>query len=521
MKFKTRQNSKQLDMRENAMEMKSGVYGSTLVSNLKCEDLSDIRKSMNFLLQQGKNARKTVILSDPAGKPKPQLFEEIANILQQNIIERFIGIGLGFCENREQFKYQNQAFYKNVSKFLENEDLLSFEEHFILVAGSSKSNFQKLDYVFQEKTHETILNISLDNLIHNLNVYRSVLKPNVKLMVMVKAAAYGSGITQIGNLLQANDVDYLGVAYPDEGINLRLAGVELPIMVLSPEQSGYEAMIRFNLEPEIYNLRGFRAFTEKLKKSASEFENPYPIHIKVDTGMNRLGFEEHQIDELIEQLLSEPSVRVTSVMSHLAVSEDPNENDFTLGQIEKFERVAKKLEKELGYSFQKHILNSSGISRFPDAQFDMVRLGLGIYGVTGDKELQPKLKHISSLRSEIVQIREIEAGETVGYGRAEKASKKMHIATVSIGYADGLDRRLGNRKANMLINNQPAPIIGNVCMDMCMLDITDLTDVKEGDEVIVFGQNQTVQQLAKIMGTIPYEVLTSVSGRVKRVYLQE
>jgi alanine racemase len=336
-------------------------------------------------------------------------------------------------------------------------------------------------------------------------------------MAMVKAFAYGSGSEEIANLLQHNGVDYLSVAYADEGIELREAGITIPIMVLGPEVSSFETMINYNLEPEIYSLRILKAFADLI---SSKNLGEQVIHIKLDTGMHRLGFMEDEVDELLSFLKQNTIIKVKSIFSHLAGSENEKHNDYTQHQIDLFSKITKKFENELGYKFLKHVSNTSGITKWPKAQFDMVRLGIGLYGIEGVEEERNKLANVATLKTTISQIKHLKKGDTVGYGRSGVMPKDGKIATVKIGYADGFPRILGNGKGEMLINNQKVKTIGNICMDMTMLDVSDL-EVSTGDDVIVFGEDLSVYEMAKNMDTIPYEVITNISQRVKRVYYYE
>jgi alanine racemase len=361
-----------------------------------------------------------------------------------------------------------------------------------------------------------VLEINLNALAHNLNYFRGLLKPNVKVMVMVKAFSYGSGSHEIANLLQFHRVDYLGVAFTDEGIALREAGITLPVVVLNPEVGSYDLMIEYNLEPEIFSFSSLNSFATALDKQGI---TSFPVHLKVDTGMHRLGFEEGDIPSLIQRLIDLPSIKVKSIFSHLVATDNSNHDGFTEYQIDRFVSISEDISKSIGYKPLLHILNSAGIERFSNAQFDMIRLGIGLYGVSAVH--QQNIQNVSSLKTFIAQLREVPAIDTVGYNRSGKLTRLSKIATLPIGYADGLNRRLSNGLGKVMINGVLVPIVGNISMDTCMVDVTDLSKVEEGYEVIVFGENPTIINLAKAMDTIPYEVLTSISRRVKRVYIQE
>ena len=380
--------------------------------------------------------------------------------------------------------------------------------------------FEAISKVIQQKAHETVLEINLNSFVHNLNYYRSKLKAETKIMAMVKAFSYGSGSFEIANILQFQRVDYLAVAYADEGIELRKAGITMPIMVMNPEEQSYDAMIQYNLEPEIYSFRVFGLFEEAVKRSVHNGSQSVSIHIKVDTGMHRLGFDEKDLNELIVKIKNNKHLIIKSIFSHLAASDEHEHDEFTWKQIKQLNVMSDNIKSHFDYPILKHILNSAGISRFPDAQFEMVRLGIGLYGIGANVTEQQQLQNVSTLKTSISQIKNIAANETIGYSRKGVATRDIQIATVPIGYADGLSRKLSNGKGKMMVKGKPAPIIGNVCMDMCMIDITDIK-ANESDEVIIFGEGYSISDVAKDVGTIPYEILTNVSRRVKRVYYQE
>jgi alanine racemase len=373
----------------------------------------------------------------------------------------------------------------------------------------------------QQKAHETVLEINLNAIVHNLNLFKSRLKPETKFMVMVKAFSYGSGSFEIANVLQFHRADYLAVAYADEGVELRKSGITLPTMVMNPEEQSFDAMISYKLEPEVYNFRVLNHFTEALRRrNADTNATRFPVHIELETGMNRLGFEEDELNELIIRLKNNKHIRIASVFSHLVASDEQEHDAFTREQIERFQRMSALLCSHFNYPILRHILNSSGILRFPEAQLDMVRLGIGLHGVAATPNEQRQLQMVSTLKTTISQIKHIRPGETVGYSRRGVAQKEMTIATVGIGYADGLSRRLGNGVGKMMVMGQLAPIVGSVCMDMTMIDISGIP-AREGTEVIVFGQEPTIIDISNQIGTIPYEVLTGISERVKRVYFHE
>jgi alanine racemase len=444
-----------------------------------------------------------------------ELYSKVSQLIISNKITRVIAIGetISAFEN----KFPNCYTFENTADFTTHFDQLNFGNETILIKGARHFQFENIVSLLEEKTHETVLEINLNAISHNLNFFKSKLKPTTKMMVMVKAFGYGSGGFEIAKLLEHHKVDYLGVAFADEGISLKSAGIKLPIMVLNPETTSFSAIIQHQLEPEIYSLKGLNAF---LKIAEQRNLEHFPIHIKIDTGMHRLGFEEENIDELIATLKSNKSVSVKSILSHMATSDDLKHQDFANSQIDLFEKLSSKLISELQIKPIRHILNTSGISNFPKAQYDMVRLGIGLYGVSNDNEEQKYLENVGTLKSVISQIRSIDAGESVGYGRRFMANKPTQIATIPIGYADGISRHWGNAVGYVTINNQKAGIVGSICMDMLMVDITEI-NCKEGDAVVIFGESPTVTYMAQQLQTIPYEILTSISQRVKRVFYRE
>jgi alanine racemase len=433
-------------------------------------------------------------------------------------VQRFIGIGPALYKNKASFrkiKKLRSIFFKSTEHFLKNFHMLSFEKEAILLKGARVFTFEKIAMLLEQKVHQTVMSTDLAALRHNLDVYRSLLSPGVKTMAMVKAFAYGSGSYEVANLLQYAGIDYLAVAYTDEGVTLRRAGIKVPIMVMSPDHTSFDRMIAWKLEPELYNFRSFEAFTTI---AAALEVKQYPVHIKLDSGMHRLGFNPGDMEELASRVLAHQEIKIASVFSHLAASDDAAEDAFTLRQAGVFDSMCNALLQRLSYTPIKHISNSAGITRHMTLQYDMVRLGLGLYGVDSTAAVQQRLRQVSTLHTSIAQIRDVAAGESIGYGHHTIADRQMRIATLCIGYADGYPRDMGNGVAHVLIKGKAAPTKGSICMDMCMTDITDIPDVNEGDEAIVFGEALPVTQLAKWAHTIPYEIMTSISQRVKRVY---
>ena len=502
---------------EMRLKVKDGINNCSLIDDSYSADFQSLKIALDFLESQKQSSNKTVILSDifQSGLTNEELYSRVGQLVVANKISRVIGIGATIAQFENQF--QNCITFKNTSDFLAQLEQLNFENETILIKGARSFQFEKIVAALEEKTHETVLEINLNAISHNLNFYKSKLQPNTKMMVMVKAFGYGNGGFEIAKLLEYHQVDYLGVAFADEGISLKNAGIQLPIMVLNPESTSFPAIIQHELEPEIYSLKGLKAF---LKIAEQQNLHQFPIHIKLDTGMHRLGFEADTIQELIQTLKGNQRVVIKSILSHMATSDAEEHKAFSLAQIRLFEELSNQLMQELHIQPIRHILNTSGISNFPEGQFDMARLGIGLYGVSNDSEEQKYLENVSTLKSVISQIRTVPAGESVGYGRRFMAEKPTRVATIPIGYADGIARLWGNGVGYVLINNEKALILGSVCMDMLMVDVTGIA-CAEGDAVIVFGESPTVIEMAQKTHTIPYEILTSISQRVKRVFYRE
>lgn len=502
---------------EMRLKVKNGINNCSLIDDSYSADFQSLKIALDFLESQKQSVKKTVILSDifQSGLTNEELYSRVGQLIVANKISRVIGIGETIAQFQNQF--ENCITFKNTSEFLSQLDQLNFENETILIKGARSFQFEKIVAALEEKTHETVLEINLNAISHNLNFYKSKLKPSTKMMVMVKAFGYGNGGFEIAKLLEYHQVDYLGVAFADEGISLKNAGIQLPIMVLNPESTSFAAIIQHQLEPEIYSIKGLKAFL----KIAEQYNlHQFPIHIKLDTGMHRLGFEADTIQELIQTLKGNQRVAVKSILSHMATSDANEHTAFSLSQIQLFEELSSQLMQELHIQPIRHILNTSGISNFPQAQFDMVRLGIGLYGVSNDSEEQKYLENVSTLKSVISQVRTIPAGDSVGYGRRFLSEKPTRVATIPIGYADGIARLWGNEVGYVSIHNEKARILGSVCMDMLMVDVTEIA-CAEGDAVIVFGESPTVIEIAQKTHTIPYEILTSISQRVKRVFYRE
>jgi len=504
------------------LELKLGNNNCVLINDFYNSDINALEIALHHQKQQNRGGKKVVILSDieQSGKLSWELYEHVSKLMAQFHIDTVVGIGKEISSQKQLFE-NNAYFFNDTESFIRESKTnpsLQFHNAIILLKGARSFGFENISKLLQQKSHDTVLEINLNKLIHNFNFYRSQVTKDTLLMCMVKATGYGSGSTEIAFTLQHHHADYLAVAYADEGVELRKAGIHLPIMVMSPEESSYDDMIDYRLEPEIYSLKVAKEFLQALQQKA--ISEQYPVHLKLDTGMKRLGFEENQINELCEFLNTENLFRVKSIFSHLVASDDKAFDDFTNKQIALFEKLASQIEKSIGYHALNHICNSGAITRWKNAHYSMVRLGIGMYGIGFNEIEKLNLENISSLKTRISQIKQLEVGETVGYNRKGVASKKTTIATIPIGYADGFSRKLGNGNGTVFINQTACKTIGNICMDMCMVDITDI-DCKEGDEVIVFETNNQLMELSKAMDTIPYEVLTGISSRVKRVYVQE
>lgn len=502
------------------LEMKAGINNCTLINDSYSNDIDSLAIALDFLNQQKQHRKKTVILSDilQSGRSENHLYGEVNELLNQKQVDRLIGIGKGISRQASLFKIEKE-FFNSTEEFLVSYSVGAFANESILLKGARIFGFERITEALQQKTHETVLEIDLNALVHNLNYYRSRLAPGVKVMGMVKAFSYGSGSYEIANVLQFHQVDYLTVAYADEGVELRKAGIKLPIMVMNPEDESFDAIIKYQLEPEIYSFRVLKMLEASLLRLSLNAP-PAGIHLKIDTGMHRLGFDPVEVDELINQLKDRSHIRIKSVFSHLAASDSPANDDFTRHQVSLFRMISERICSEFDYPILRHIANTAAITRFPEAQFDMVRLGIGLYGIAPTPEEQEKLENVSTLRSIISQIKHVPADDSIGYNRRYKAKNDTTIAVVPIGYADGLSRALSNGIGHLKVNGQFAPIVGSICMDMTMIDITCIK-AHEGDEVIIFGKELPITRLADEMGSIPYEILSGVSQRVKRVYFQE
>jgi alanine racemase len=500
------------------LELKNGINNCSVIDDSYNSDVQSLEIALNFLNQQNQHPKRTLILSDifQSGLEQDVLYRQVANMISLKKVDKFIGVGGSLLDHQDYFDTTSKHFYPDTATLLLHLNELHFDNETILIKGSRSFEFERISQALSLKAHETVMEISLNALLNNLNFYKSKLKPGVKIMAMVKAFSYGSGTFEVANMLQYNKVDYLAVAYIDEGVALRQAGITLPVMVLNPEVSAFDKLIEYKLEPEIFS---FNLLDEFVKYSQQHHLGNYPVHLKIDTGMHRLGFEDFDIDTLCDLLEDNRYVKVQSVFSHFVASDAPGHDDFTKKQIKRFERAFTKIEKALGYKVIKHISNTGGIIRWPSAHFDMVRLGIGLYGI--DASAEPSaLQPVATLKTSVSQVRKVAANDTIGYNRNGKLKTAGKIATVRIGYADGYLRAFGNGVGKMLIKGVLLPTVGNISMDMCTLDVSHV-EVKEGDDVIVFNEELRIEELAREIGTIPYEILTNISQRVKRVYFYE
>lgn len=506
------------------LELKKGINQCIVINDSYSTDISSLEIALGFLDQQTAGSRKTVILSDflQSALPDETLYREVAEALRRHQVNRVIGIGEKIGQYLpgylQEFEPGDIIFYPGTAHFTEAFRFSQFREEAILVKGARIFEFERVVQLLEQKAHQTVLEINLSALAHNLKQYRHSLRPGTRVMAMVKAFAYGSGGAEIAGILQYHKTDYLGVAYADEGVELRRAGISLPIMIMNPEEHAFEKISSFNLEPDLFSFEILEAFDRYLRDEGIQH---YPVHLEIETGMNRLGFAADDIGRLISALQSTSSFSVQSVFTHLAASEEAAQDEFTQTQFRIFQAAAGQLQEGIGQPFLRHIANSAAAIRHPDLQLDMIRLGIGLYGVDSSGSGQLDLQTVATLKSSIAQVKTVQKGESVSYNRKGIVNRDSVIAIIRLGYADGFPRRLGNGQGRVWIRGRLVPVIGTVCMDMFMADVTDLPGVKEGEEVIVFGKEYPVESVAENAGTIPYEIMTGISQRVRRVYYQE
>lgn len=505
------------------LELIQGSDACVIINDSYNADKRSLSIALEMLLQHKESKKTTLFLSDmqQTGRSDTALYSDVAALIETNKINRLFAIGKGLMGQQYYFKNipnLEAHFFESTTQFIQNMNGFSFENEAILLKGARSFEFEKILLLLEQHIHQTQLTVSLSAIKNNFSVFKALVKKEIKIMAMVKASSYGNGGSEIARALEQVQVDYLTVAYPDEGVLLRKANINTSIMVMSPSTEAFSRMILWSLEPEIYNMRSLNQFLtvlEKLNKKA------YPIHIKLDTGMHRLGFMETELDTLIELLQNNERVKIASLFSHLAAADDKNLESFTHEQAMLFERMSQKICNTLPYKPLMHLCNSAGIVNYPAYHYDMVRLGLGLYGIDNTGQINLQLQQVSTLKTSIAQIKHLNKGESVGYNRKGVLTKEATIATICIGYADGYPRNLSGSGAYVLVNNKPAPIIGTIAMDMCMIDISTIEGVTEGDEVIVFGEALPISQLAQWAGTIAYEIMTNIAPRVKRVFINE
>ena len=502
------------------LEVKEGQRGLTLINDSYNSDVNSLDIALDFMNrrpeQEGK--RKTLILSDiyQTGESSTELYREVSELIAKRGIDRFVGIGPEISSQAAQIEIGQKWFFANVDDFVQSSVFKSMRDEIVLLKGARPFGFERISDLLEQKVHETILEVDLNAVVDNLNYYRSFLKPETKMVCMIKADAYGAGAVEIAKTLQDHRVDYLAVAVADEGVTLRKAGITQNIIVMNPEMSSFKTLFDYDLEPEVYS---FRLMNALVKAARHEGITGWPVHIKLDTGMHRLGFDpKKDIDELIDLLKHQSAIIPRSVFSHFVGSDSDDFDNFSATQFRVFDEASQKIQAAFSHKILRHIDNSAGIEHFPERQLDMCRLGLGLYGV--DPRTNNILSTVSTLKTTILQLRRVPKEETVGYSRKGKLERDSVIAAIPIGYADGLNRKLGNRHCYCLVNGQKAEYVGNICMDVALIDVTDIP-CEEGDSVEIFGKNLPVTVLSDVLETIPYEVLTSVSNRVKRVYFQD
>ncbi|SIS92139.1 UDP-N-acetylmuramoyl-tripeptide--D-alanyl-D-alanine ligase [Chryseobacterium ureilyticum] len=506
---------KAVEMRLEAIE---GIKGNIVINDSFNLDLDSLKTALQFLNEYNK-PKKSLVLTDIVGVStnSQELYEEVSELVNEQHFDSVFLIGDEISKYSELFKSKTYTFI-DTKELIESKHLSEIENQIILLKGARKFEIEKLKDILELRKHDTVLEINLNAILHNINYHKSLLKPQTKMMAMVKANAYGLGSYEISEFLQHHHIDYLGVAFADEGVELRKKGITTPIVVMNPEQHSYQTIIEYNLEPEIYSFRVLELFYEAVQKSG--YDKKYPIHIKLETGMHRLGFKGFELDQLSETLSSK-NLKVQSMFSHLSSSDVPEEKEFTFNQLKTFDKNSSYLIEKLGYAPIRHILNSSGITSYTDHQYDMVRIGIGMLGESPNPQIQKQLQSVVSFKTVISQISMVEDGESVGYSRRFKTDHLTKIATIPVGYADGIPRLIGNQVGSLGVNKTLAPIVGNICMDMMMLNVDHVPNVKEGDMVTVFNAKPSLKEFADYCKTITYEVLTSISPRVKRIYIKD
>ena len=502
------------------LEVKEGLNGCTLINDSYNSDINSLNIALDFMNRRPDHngQKRTLVLSDilQSGLPDKELYQEVSNLAEQRGVQKFIGIGPKICANKACIALPERYFFNSVADFIRSDVFKTLHNEVVLLKGARSFGFDQLTEQMVKKVHETTLEVNLNAMVNNLNYYRSLMHPNTKLVCMIKADGYGAGAVEIAKTLQDHRADYLAVAVADEGATLRRNGITSNIMVMNPEMTAFKTIFDYDLEPEVYSFRLLEAL---IKAAEKEGITGFPVHIKLDTGMHRLGFDpDKDMPHLIERLHNQNALIPKSVFSHFAGADADEFDAFSQSQFERFDAGSKMLQAAFEHHILRHIDNSAGIEHFPQRQLDMCRLGLGLYGI--NPRNNAIINNVSTLRTTILQMREVKAGDTVGYSRRGTIEHNSVIAAIPIGYADGLNRKLGNRNGYCLVNNQPAQYVGNICMDVAMIDVTGI-DCHEGDSVEIFGDNLPVTELSNVLQTIPYEVLTGISNRVNRVYFQD
>ena len=499
------------------LEVKDGQRGCILINDSYNSDINSLDIALDFMNRREAKS-KTLILSDifQTGTSPEALYAQVSDLCQKRGINKFIGIGPELSAQADKILIADKRFFTDVQHFLASDTFTALRNELILLKGARPFGFDQITEQLEQKVHETILEVNLNAVVENLNYFRSFLKPDTKMVCMIKADGYGAGAVEIAKTLQDHRVDYLAVAVADEGVTLRKAGITANIMIMNPEMTAFKTMFDYDLEPEVYS---FRLLDALIKAARKEGITGWPVHVKLDTGMHRLGFDPiGDMDELIDRLKHQQAIIPRSVFSHFVGSDSDGFDEFSAKQFALFDEGSRKLQGAFSHHILRHMDNSAGIEHFPERQMDMCRLGIGLYGV--DPRDNHILHTVSTLKTTILQLRHVAAGETVGYSRKGRVERDSLIAAIPLGYADGLNRHLGNRRCYCLVNGQKAEYVGNICMDVAMIDVTDIP-CQEGDQVEIFGEHLPVTVLSDVLDTISYEVLTGVSNRVKRVYFQD
>ena len=501
------------------LEVKEGIESSTIINDSYNTDINSLALALDTLRSVALGGKTIAVVSDilQSGMAEEELYERVASLVEHAGVDHLIAVGSRITQYADKFRCR-KSLYKDTQELMRSILREDINGKTILLKGNRESHFERVCHMLELKSHTTVLEINLDAMTHNVGYFRKFLPMNHRLVAMVKAHSYGTGDIEVAQHMQRLGINYLAVAFADEGVILRERGVKMPIVVLNADSGSFDKMISYSLEPEIYSFHSLRDFVDSVERYGAY---GYPVHLKLDTGMHRLGFVEEEIEELISEVKACRAVKVASVFAHLSCADDPAQDDFTRSQIVKFDRMSTQIANALPYNIIRHTANSAAIERFPEAKFDMCRLGLGLYGYgyCHNEELQP----VATLKTRIVQIRSRKAGEAIGYGRSEVLLRDSQIATIPVGYADGLDRHLSGGHWSMLVAGHRAPIVGRICMDSCMIDVTDVEGVKEGDQVVIFSptKGNTLEDMAEKLGTISYEIMTSISARVKRIYVRE